>query len=134
MKLALILLVGLLAACNNNESAKDSGSTKVVTEADNGREIHLAVGEQLVVKLGSNVTTGYSWNDRSNGELVIQQQGTSTYVAKAHAPGVVGSGGIETWKYKAVKSGKQTLRLDYNRPWEKEAAPAQTVSFSVVVK
>jgi len=51
-----------------------------------------------------------------------------------HPFGMVGVGGTEIWRFRAVKVGRQTLRLDYARPWETGVAPVKIVSFNVVVQ
>jgi len=47
---------------------------------------------------------------------------------------MVGVGGTEVWHFRATKVGQQTLSFDYARSWETNVAPAQTVSFNVVVE
>jgi inhibitor of cysteine peptidase len=46
---------------------------------------------------------------------------------------MMGGGGTETWTFRATKEGRETLRLEYARPWEKDAAPVQTIVFKLVV-
>ena len=43
-------------------------------------------------------------------------------------------GGVEIWRFKAMKAGKQGLSFEYRRPWEKGAPAAKMVTFSVTVE
>jgi inhibitor of cysteine peptidase len=127
MKFPLALIACLLAGCATNSS------TRVLTPLDNGHEVTVTVGQVLVVELPSNRTTGYEWNYRIVGG-VFEQVGQREFMEDAHPFGMVGVGGTEIWRFRAVKGGRQTLRLDYVRPWEKDVAPVKTVSFNVVVE
>ncbi len=55
---------------------------------------------------------------------------------KYNAPqnGMLGQGGTETWTFKAVGKGTQTIRMEYMRPWEKNTPPAKTQVFHVTVQ
>jgi len=127
MKFLLPLFVLLLAGC-----ATTSGP-KVLTDFDTGHEITVAVGEVFDVELPSNRTTGYNWSEQSTGEVVVEQVGKPVYVPNPAPFGMVGVGGKEIWRFRATKAGRQTLRLDYARPWESGVTPVRTVSFNVVV-
>jgi predicted secreted protein len=45
-----------------------------------------------------------------------------------------GVGGFETWKLRATKVGRETLKFEYRRPWEKNVSPAKTVLFNVTAQ
>lgn len=126
MKPILTLLACLLAGCAT------SSSPNILTPLDSGHEITLKVGQGVVVELPSNRTTGYGWNYR-NEEQVVELMGEPAYVQDPAPKGMVGVGGTEIWRFRAAKVGRQTLRLEYARPWEKGVAPVKTVSFNLVV-
>ena len=125
------VIIGLALACLFAGCATNS-NTRVLTPLDNGHEVTVTVGQVLLVELPSNVTTGFDWNNRTSGE-VVEQLGQREYMEDSHPFGMVGVGGTEIWRFKAAKAGRETLRLDYSRPWEKDVAPVRTVNFSVVV-
>jgi predicted secreted protein len=104
----------------------------VVTETTGG-EVTLKVGGLLEVRLAANHTTGYSWVAAPVANPVLARQGAAVY-KQAAASGKVGVGGIEVWSFKAVKAGKESLRFEYRRPWEKSAAAAKTATFAVTVE
>jgi inhibitor of cysteine peptidase len=103
-------------------------------DADNGRTIELNVGQSLVLTLGANPTTGYSWVFDDQSSQIVVREGKPTYNADTPGKGLVGGGGVEQWTFRAVKPGTETLRLDYRRPWEQADAPASRVEFPVIVK
>src|SRR5687768_1448233 len=70
---ALLLVSGSLLACSTaseddniasgeEASAEDELKSLVLTEADNGRTITVPEGQNVVVKLASNPSTGYEWS------------------------------------------------------------------------
>ena len=86
----------------------------------------------IAVSLPSNRTTGYGWVERTPAEPVLERDEEPTYAQDAASAKRVGGGGIETWRFRATKVGRQTLRLEYVRPWETNVAPAKVINFQVV--
>jgi inhibitor of cysteine peptidase len=77
------------------------------------REITASVGEEFVIALESNPTTGYKWEvhfDSSILQLVARE-------FSAYSSGV-GSGGVERFRLKALTAGVTQLELTYKRAWE----------------
>ena len=118
-----ILMLFTLTACGAKGDAfgKD----------DDGREINLSVGAKFLIILESNPTTGYRWEVAEMDESVLELLSTE-YDADSKSPLVVGSGGAETFSFKAIGSGETTLKLVYHRTWE-DAEPAEIFSVKVVV-
>jgi len=54
--------------------------------------------------------------------------------AIAFPEGMVGTGGAETWRLFAFRPGAQRVSFEYRRPWERETAPARTISFATEVR
>ena len=78
--------------------------------------------EELEIKLESNPTTGYSWKWIKDESNTILDSIGAIYVPKKVSNGVVGSGGTEIFKFKANKSGINSLKFEYCRSWEKHSA------------
>jgi predicted secreted protein len=109
-----------------------AGGATVVTEQTHG-DVSLKVGAVLEVRLEANHTTGYSWVFAPAVNPVLMRQGRAVY--QEHVAGsTVGAGGVEVWRFKAVKAGKQGLQFEYRRPWEKGSPPAKVVMFTVTVE
>jgi inhibitor of cysteine peptidase len=109
-----------------------AGGATVVTEQTHG-DVSLKVGAVLEVRLEANHTTGYSWVFAPAVNPVLMRQGKTVY--QEHVAGsTVGAGGVELWRFKAVKAGRQGLQFEYRRPWEKGSPPAKVVTFAVIVE
>ena len=102
-----------------------------VTDANSGDSVALARNQQLVVRLPSNPTTGYRWALAHQSTPVLEPEGAPTYEKGA---GAEGASGTETWRFAPTQAGEGTLRLEYRRLWEADAAPARVVSYKVTVR
>jgi inhibitor of cysteine peptidase len=116
-------------------SAYCSGCTRsaLTINADktyDGREINLRVGDGVKLSLEENPTTGYRW------EFLVKPEAVCVVVSDAYVAGGggVGSGGVHNWVFRAVDRGTSVIRLAYRRPWEKDVAPAQTFTLTVVIR
>ena len=112
--------------------AKGSSGVTVVKDQAGG-PVSLKVGAMLEVRLDANHTTGYSWIAGPVADPVLVRQGAAKYEEHA-SEGKAGVGGVEVWRFKAVKAGKQRLQFEYRRPWEKSVPAAKTVTYSVTVE
>jgi predicted secreted protein len=107
-----LLLMAVLAACLVAGCVGE-----IQTYTDEGQAIDTEVNQQFVIALGSNLTTGYGWQasyDETMIELVEK-----TYKEEAKE-GVVGAGGVEYFRFKALKSARTEITLAYKRVWEEE--------------
>jgi len=104
-----------------------------VDEADNGGQFELELGKLLVVTLESNPSTGYRWELIENNDSVLKQFGQAEFKSSdtGDSP-MVGAGGWEILRFKAVSAGQTTLELVYHRSWE-DAEPLKTFSIQVTV-
>jgi inhibitor of cysteine peptidase len=110
-----------------------SAETVDVNEADNGGQVEVESGKLLVVTLESNPSTGYRWELIENNESILKQFGQAEYKpAETSDPPVVGAGGWEIFRFKAVSAGQMALELVYHRSWE-DAEPLKTFSIQVTV-
>jgi len=105
-----------------------------VDEQDEGSEVELEQGQILVVTLESNPTTGYRWEQVENQESILEQMGEAEFKpSETGEPPLVGAGGWEIFRFKAISAGQMTLQLVYHRPWEEGVEPINTFSIEVVV-
>jgi inhibitor of cysteine peptidase len=91
--------------------------------------IKVKSGEEFVIKIKSNPTTGYSWELANNPDNIILV--TNSYLASSSR--LMGVGGHELWTFKAVGCGQTNILMKYLRPWEKDR-PVMTNVFTVIVK
>ncbi len=102
-----------------------------VDNSYNGSQVDLNVGQILVVSLESNPTTGYSWGVAEIDDEILQQEGEVEYKSESD---LVGAGGVETFRFKALAVGEGELKLIYRRPWEEGIEPIEVFSIGVNVK
>ena len=110
---------------------------KKVTEVevdmeDNGTQIHLQKGDFLRVSLSSNATTGYQWEVVELDTSMLQQIGESEYVSPEQTdPPMVGVGGTEIFRFRAIDSGTSSLKLVYKQPWGTEVARTYVLEVAI---
>ena len=123
-----LLACALLAGCTT------AHSPKTISPADTDRQITLAVGQVLVIELPGNPTTGYTWTAKKIDGDALTRLGDGVYKQNPAPERMEGVGGVETWKFQGAKAGRQTLRFEYARSWEKDTAPARVAAFEIVVQ
>ncbi|MBN1453561.1 MAG: protease inhibitor I42 family protein [Anaerolineales bacterium] len=123
--MSFFLALALFSGCGTNGVN--------LTEADNGRQITVRPGDIVTLKLASNPTTGYSWQVMEIDNTILVQDGDPEYKQSPGSEGLVGTGGAETFRFKAVGAGETTLSLGYMRPWE-SVLPIETFSIKIVVQ
>jgi inhibitor of cysteine peptidase len=102
------------------------------TYTDPGQTVNIGANQEFIIALGANHTTGYSWQasyDQTRLELV---GGESEY-QEVNEEGVVGGGGIEYFRFKALKKGQTEITLTYEQPWA-GGETGETKVFTVSVK
>jgi inhibitor of cysteine peptidase len=105
------LLVAVLIICS---VAGCVGEIKIYQ--DLGQAINIDVGQQFVIALGSNPgSTGYSWQASYDENMIKLVK--KSYEEEAQE-GLVGAGGIEYFRFKALKVGETEITLVYKQPWE----------------
>jgi predicted secreted protein len=110
-----------------------SAETVDVNETDDGGQVELELGKLLVVTLESNPSTGYRWELIENNESILKQFGQVEFKpSETSEPPMVGAGGWEIFRFKAISAGQMTLELIYHRSWE-NVEPLKTFSIQVVV-
>ncbi|MGH8353969.1 MAG: protease inhibitor I42 family protein [Pseudomonas sp.] len=127
LRLLVPLGFALLAACAPKPSV-------IVQQNQKDKcPLRLHSGQQLVLTLPSNPTTGFRWVLKDAAAPVLRSLGPEVYTNPEDA-GLVGSSGQSTWRFQAAGVGEGRLLLLYQRPWENWVAPAQTFDCQVRVK
>lgn len=122
-----VVAVGLavtLAACSDDS---DSDNTSVMTYHE-GDSISVDNGQEFVIALEANPSTGYTWDAGDNPNVTFV---SSKQVSAKNAP--PGASGTQQLTFKATKKGSSTLELAYARQFEGGVPPAKTASFDVTV-
>jgi inhibitor of cysteine peptidase len=131
---AVAVLAVTVAACSLFQASPKPPPEPVTVSADqSGTSVALASGQDLVVRLPSNPTTGHRWIYVEPKDAVLRVDGPSSYEAQS-AGGAAGAGGTEIWKLAPLKPGQQQLRFEYRRPWEQDVPPSRVATYTVTVK
>ena len=125
-----ILFVALalaLTACGG----KDTPVPEFVI-SEPGKSIEVTAGNEFKIIIESNPSTGYHWELVGGLDEGLLQFISSEY--RATEPILPGSSGKEAWTFKALAPGETTIVLGYYPPSNDPVEPAQTVTFTIVVK
>ena len=127
---ALLIAVGCTTPPPANATATPTAAQPVVYFAnDSGRTVPLGFGQDLIIRLPENPTTGYSWNASVTDGLLITN---TVYAPDVHPTNMVGVGGTRTWTVRAVQGGTGQFEAIYVRPFDPEL-PAGEFNLSVQV-
>lgn len=126
--LSTVLAVSAAGCGSSGTSA--NGKTFSIEDTD----IQAKVGDQFVIELESNATTGFQWGISGSLNPSVVSKVRSTYVAGPNAQKMVGAGGVERWTFKALGKGTAKIAMIYTQPWEKTTKPAKSVTFNVTVQ
>jgi len=102
---------------------------EMITDCSNTRNIETKKDENFLISLEANATTGYQWEvdfDSDYLQLVDKDYRVSS-------PELIGSGGYETFKFQALKSGQTEITFSYLRIWESRQ-PAKTKVYQITIK
>ena len=86
---------------------------------DAAYNIELIKPASLIIRLGSNPSTGYQWGEAEISDASVINQVDRNFVTPT-ATGVVGAPGTDVWVFDSLKAGSAVIKLSYNRPWEGE--------------
>jgi predicted secreted protein len=90
-------------------------------------DVRVSLGDELVVRLPENATTGYGWSvHRVEGCLEVT--GDEYEVAGQLLPG---SGGTRVVRVRPTAAGDGLLEMELKRPWESDVADRFSVRVSV---
>lgn len=105
MKLTLCLLL-LLSSSYYALSSRNTATADSIQVSEN---------ETFKITLDCNPCTGFQWHLTSENATLLDST-ECTY--QPYYKGVIGSGGKETWLFKAKKKGTTSLTFKYARPWD----------------
>lgn len=137
---AVVLLVSSVVSGCTFES-RNPPSTKtlqvpmndVLTQDVVTQNITLAVGNTLIVKLGSNYSTPYRWTpDTKIGDPTIIKQNSHEFVPPSSD--ALGAPGTEVWTFTALRPGTTTIVTTYTSFVAKNGKPGCTYTANVTVQ
>ena len=126
VRLIPLLAHSLLTAC----AQQPAHNVTLEDQSDCPQQLH--VGQQLILSLPSNPTTGYRWAIQDSAGGVLRSLGPEVYTSSDNGQ-LLGSGGQSTWRFQVFAAGSGRLRLTSQQPWEPEAEPAQVFDCPITV-
>ncbi|MCD6363894.1 MAG: protease inhibitor I42 family protein [Synergistetes bacterium] len=102
------------------------------SERDSGKEVTASKGDVIVILLREASTAGYIWEVGylDKNKLLFFKSDR----VRLSPPGLLGGINLRVFFFKAMESGKASLRLIYHRPWEKLNNPAKIFSLFLLIK
>lgn len=117
-------------------TAKASGGRAInLSRNDSGKKVSAGVGDLVIVKLEAKPSTGFAWDSEPAADDAILKLKSKQFLLFSQLyPEMVpipGEGGITTFTYRVVKTGKAAISLAYRRSEEKDAEPAKTFNVDI---
>ena len=128
LKASLLAIVCALGVAAPALADTDTVNGTVFTSSP----ISVKVGQDFIVALPGNPTTGYSWTAKPSSPTIISEG--SAYERTPSAKPMMGAGGQQFFVFEVSKAGTGTITFSYARPWQKGVKPARTMTFNVTVK
>ena len=103
-----------------------------LTSADDGRTIAATPGDEIVVLLAENATTGYRWQAQVHGVAVeLEADGYRPPSLPQPSQPVFGRGGQREFRFRVLAPGSAVLELKLWREWEGESSALERVTVTV---
>lgn len=114
-----------------------TSKAKIFSEKTNNIEIE--AGQEFIIELKSNPSTGYSWQLANEIDSEVIEMVSSEYKANSNKRAdsnmpMVGVGGKDRFVFKGLAEGTTQIKLGYVRPWLNELDKVKPVVFTVTVK
>jgi predicted secreted protein len=108
--ICILLVTMALAGCGGGTTATYTGDDSAITAK---------VGEQFIIILEGNETTGYTWMEGFNNDALKMVK--KEYKPDEQAKDMVGGGGASYFTFKGLQTGTSTITMTYKQPWENRA-------------
>jgi len=131
------------SASSSNDVTVKVTQEVIATESDADKTIQVTEGDDFVLKLAANATTGYQWKVTNTDRTFAYPYASPYEAPSAHGP--VGAGGTQVFKWSTAgvsdaagtpvisKVGKHQVQVEYRRPWEAATKPAAK-TFKITVE
>jgi len=116
-----IITASILLSCAAPEAAVYSDPTST---------IFTTVNSEFTIAIPANPTTGYQWAEEHNASMLSLV--SSEYKPSKQAKNVVGAGGTQYFKFKALKAGTAIISFTYKRAGD--PIVADQTAFNVVIE
>ncbi len=103
---------------------------EVKTYIDSGQAIDIGVNQEFVIAIGANPTTGYDW-EVSLDETILELVEMTYKPAEEAEHEIVGAGGVDYFRFKALKAGETEINMVYKRSWEEEGIDQKVFTINI---
>ncbi len=136
--LAALLAAGVATLCapalTSAASSSEVPSNKTVTPASDGKTVTIAKGTKLTISLkNNNPSTGYSWQFKTKPSTTILKLLSDATASPAQTqPPTVGAPQPRTIVYRALKTGKTKINLQYIGPDRTTVGDSLSITVKVI--
>ncbi|MCU0632718.1 MAG: protease inhibitor I42 family protein [Methanolinea sp.] len=102
-------------------------ATYAFSNEDNGRTVNVNQGDTFTVSLPENPSTGFRWILETSGGIHTIQD---TY--QRSTTGLIGAGGVRTWKFLVSERGTHTISAIYKQSWMPTTGDEQSYTLVLV--
>jgi predicted secreted protein len=115
----IVLLVLLFQGSSGQTNSPTNKLSASMQDELAAKEITMTVkqGEQFTIRLRAQAGTGYSWKLVNHSPGLTEQTQKETYENSPDSK--PGSAGIQTFYFKAIKAGMETISFVYLQPFVK---------------
>ncbi len=131
--ICILALPLMVVGCGSGSSTIEITLDEFTAQNHIVKDVEMSYPGSLTIKLGSNPTTGYSWEDAVINNTVIIAQASREYIGSENTE-IVGAGGTDVWAFNSKKAGTAIINFSYSRPWEGGEKGIYTLTVNVTVK
>ena len=122
---AMMTMLGLVAC----DPVEDDCVRCIINDVDPSE---MASGEEVIIRLESNATTGYLWEVISPDDEAVVELVSVEY--NEPGSGLIGAGGSEDFTFRATGVGDAQIVLHYLQPWNPDELGDEFVQHVSVVE
>jgi inhibitor of cysteine peptidase len=140
---SILLLPLLITGCASTKEVSPTSALKTQTveitldefsaQKSMLKYVEITYPGAVTVRLGSNPTTGYSWEVTEIIHPEVIKQISSNYEEPTDT-GLVGAGGMDVWVFNATDTGLAMIRMSYGQQWEGGEKDTYAVTINVNIR
>jgi predicted secreted protein len=97
---------------------------------DNGKQYLLIKEGRITLSLKAHISAGYSWNISQLDTTILKKAGEVKFIPESPK---LGSPAIQLFNFQAINLGETSLKLIYQRSWEKEKVPKDSFEINIEI-
>lgn len=129
---AFFIAVHIFIASNEGGNIKNENSSIIIQKEQNGHRFTVPLNSLIDVDLPFLGSAGYGWHienlDTDHLELILED------TRKIGEPGKVGGAVMGIWRFRTIKSGLTTVKMNYYRTWEGVGTSTDHFKVEIMIK